>query len=435
MKRRERTVVVLILVAVALLLRWAFVATGTVQHPLRADAGQYAQYAQNLVQHGVYSLDTNAPPRPDSFRSPAYAWFLAGCRWLAGAEWQKLALALQVALGALLVPLVYRLARSWLPFPAAALAAALTALSPHLVVATTYVLTETLVGFLLLSGLCLFVAVFRLPTLWRAVAAGLCLGATALANEAFLPVALVLSMVLWRRLGRGSALPFLLVALPPVLGWGFRNHTTELARHGSERLVASISHGSYPGMVYSDPRLVGFPYREDPEQPGFGASAERLRAVLLERVAADPLRYASWYLLEKPLWLWRWDLVQGRDVYVYEVANPLFERQAAAGLVHAGMRWLHLPLMLLAAGSAFVLVLRWRSASPIGASLAVTAIAATLAFVPVIPDPRYLQPVRPVLFVLASAPLGALLGWLPRRSARAAPAVSSPAASAHSSVG
>ena len=56
----------------AALLRGGYVATTTIKSPLRADAGQYAQYAENIVEHGVFSLDPSDPPTPDSFRSPGF---------------------------------------------------------------------------------------------------------------------------------------------------------------------------------------------------------------------------------------------------------------------------------------------------------------------------------------------------------------------------
>lgn len=76
-RNAERGVLVGIVVAVGLALRLGFVLEAVVQHPLRADAGQYALYAKNLCEHGVFSLATTSPPAPDSFRSPGYPAVLA----------------------------------------------------------------------------------------------------------------------------------------------------------------------------------------------------------------------------------------------------------------------------------------------------------------------------------------------------------------------
>lgn len=215
----------------------------------------------------------------------------------------------------------------------------------------------------------------------------------------------------------------LLVALAPFAAWTVRNQSSTLARHGSERVIASISHGSYPGMVFRDPRWFGYPYREDPAQPAFGSSWQELGRVLGERAAAAPLRYAAWYLVQKPVWLWSWPLVQGQDVVVYEVANSPYERQAVMAASHTLMRLLHAPLMGIAALCAVVVLWRRRRVAWQVQAIAACVVGGTLAYLPVIPDPRYLQPVRPLLFVLAAMGLAVAAAFATRRlRARAAAA-------------
>ncbi len=418
MKRGERLVLVGIVVVVALALRAAFVAMAVVPEPLRADAGEYARYAHNLVEHGVYSLATVEPPPPDSFRSPGYPWFLAVCRWLGGdAGWLALALWLQVALGAATAAATYALARAVVPFWAALAAALATALSPHLAVASGYVLTEGLTAAALTGALALL-ARARPHALGRHLLAGLAIGLAVLCNETLLPLALALAWPLWRRRSGRTAAVYALAALLPFAAWQVRNQTQELARAGTARITASISHGSYPGMVYRDPRLVGFPYREDPAQPAVGSSWHDLRAVLGPRIAAEPVRYLSWYLLEKPLWLWRWDLVQGRGHQVYPARNDPFESHPVVGAVRTGMAWLHVPVMLLAAAAALAAVVRpGPRAGGAAGLLGVAAVVGTLVYLPVIPDPRYLQPLRPALFVLAALAAHTVVARLRRQPA------------------
>lgn len=405
-RNAERGVLVGIVVVVAFALRLGFVATAVVQHPLRADAGQYAQYAKNLCEHGVFSLATTSPPAPDSFRSPGYPTVLALCRWLSGdAGWQSVAIGLQVVLGTLAVLLAYRIARACTSFVPSLFAATLTALSPHLVVGTAYVLTECVTTFVVALAVWLVVAA---NGRWRIVVGALAMGAGVLCNEALVVVPFAFGLALWRR-GRGRALAFVALALVPMVAWSVRNRVQPLAKSGSERVTASISHGSYPGMVFQDPRLVGFPYREDPEQPAFGASWDGIRRVLFARVAKEPWRHFVWYSVQKPVWLWSWPLVQGHDVYVYEVANSPYEAQFMMQGTHALLRLLHVPVMLLAAGTAVLALLRRRTSPWPLRALAGVAVICTLAYVPVIPDPRYLQPVRPLVFVLAAAGGAALV--------------------------
>jgi len=416
----ERGVLVGIVVAIGLALRIAFVAVGDVQSPLRADAGQYAQYAKNLVDHGTFSLASSVPPAPDSFRSPGYPLVLAACRWLAGETgWLPFAIALQVALGGITVLLVYRIARGLGGFAPALLAAALTAASPHLVVSTAYVLTECVSTFLVALAVWLLLGA---QGTGRRVASALVFGAAASCNETLVVLPIAAALAMWSR-GRGATLAWLALALLPLGAWTLRNQLQPLALRGSERATASISHGSYPGMVFRDPRLLGFPYREDPAQPAFGASWSGIADVLGPRIAAEPLRYATWYVLEKPVWLWSWPLVQGRDVYVYDVANSPYERQPVMQASRAVMRWLHVPVMLAGALAAAVCLWCRRRVGWQWTTLAAAVALGTLAYVPVIPDPRYLQPLRPLVFVLAAVGGAAAIAWLARRRPSAAPAV------------
>lgn len=416
MRTTERGVLVGIVVAVAAVLRVGFVVAGRVRDPLRADAGEYAQYAKNLCEHATYSMSTAVPPAPDSFRSPGYPAFLALCRWLGGdGAWQSLAIGVQVALGTVTVLLAYRVARSVLDFWPALAAATLCALSPHLVVVSAYVLTECVTMFAVAAALWLaFGAVSRTRLAAAAVACGFCV----LCNEAllFMPLAIAWPLL---RTGRGRALVFTLVAFAPFAAWNVRNAVQPLERTGSARATASISHGSYPGMVFRDPSRYPYPYYEDPEQPAFGASWSALGEVLGRRVAADPWRYAVWYACEKPVWLWGWHFVQGKDVLVYGVDNSPYDAQAVMRATHTLMRWLHVPVMLLAAigaiGGAF---LHRRLGNCQLQALGLVAILGTLAYVPVIPDPRYMQPLRPVLFVLAAAGGAAIVARWRARTAQ-----------------
>ena len=395
-----------IVVVVAAALRIAFVTGADVQSPLRVDAGQYAQYAHNLVEHGVYSLSKEAEPQSDSFRSPGFPMFVALCRFVAGESgWYDLTRWLQVVLSTMTVLLSYRLARQFLSFAPAVLGSLLVALSPHLVVAPAYVLTECLSSFLVTAALWALVGAKSTP---RTIFGAALLGMAPLCNETMVFLPIVATAVLWRR-DRRRAMTILAVAMLPFLCWNIRNQTTDLARKGSERATASISHGSYPGMVYQSRQYFGFPYKEDPEQPEFGASWSNLWNVLAPRVQQDPLRYAKWYIIDKPVWLWSWPLVQGTDVYVYPVANSPYERQPVMAATHWLMRWLHLPVMLLAFAGVVVSILRRRpEASWAPQFLGWVAVFGTLAYLPVIPDPRYLQPFRPLLFLLAAAAVPAL---------------------------
>jgi hypothetical protein len=117
-------------------------------------------------------------------------------------------------------------------------------------------------------------------------------------------------------------------------------------------------------------------------------------------------------------------MVQGRDVLIYDVADSPYERQPVVQATHAAMRWLHLPVMLLAAATAVGVLARWQRADVGRRAVAAAVVATTLAYVLVIPDPRYLQPVRPLVFVLAAVGMAAALAacrrWRPAPTAACA---------------
>ncbi len=433
MGRAERIVVVAVLLAVALLLRWGFVATSSVVEPLRADAGQYAQYAANLLSHGTFSLEATPSPRPDSFRSPGYPVVLAACQALGGDRWQAWVRALQVALGTATVLLTLVLARTVLPFAAAMVAAAGVAFSPHLVVGCGYVLTETVAGFALTLAFVLLARCLRRPDRrGPALAAGVALGIAALVNESLTALLPVVALATLRTLGWRRAGLLLAGALLPVVAWGLRNAGQDLARTGGDRVLASLSHGSYPDLFFATEEYRGYPYREDPEQPAMGESWQRFRAVFTDRFGQRPGTHLAWYLLHKPLWLWDWPIVQGAgDVYVYQVRNSLFEEQPVCAALRWLMRWLHWPMAVLALGAAVAAGLR-RRAPPLLRCAGLVLLLSTALYALFLPDPRYLLPFRPLAWTLAAAAGAAV--WLrvrrpcpsPRPSASPSPASAGP---------
>lgn len=382
--------------------------------PIRADAAHYVQYAVNLHEHGVFSLGTGVAPQSDSFRSPGYPVFLWLHRVLFGAENLYTAARLtQALLDTLSVLLAFFLARQVLSFPGALVAMALTALSPHLVANTGYLLTETLTTFGLLVGLGLL---HRLAagggSGWLC---GLAFAVTALTSESLAPLPWLLAgLVYWRaapprpaRLRR-QLLVMLAVCALAQGGWALRGALVLApdALRGSSRALQTISHGTYPGCVYQDPRWRYMPYRDDPEQPRFGADFAYFCTVFARRVGERPWRYVSWYALEKPFYLWGFDGLQAsRDIYTYEPSQSLYDRHAAAGATLNVMRLLHWPVVALGLLGVLCLGRRRRDPAPgttVLLGLAVCMAWGTLIGVVFAPWPRYVIVMRPELFVLAT---------------------------------
>jgi hypothetical protein len=414
-------------------------AVGTqVEAPLRADAGQYYTYAYNLRHHGVYSDDLaglrnpNATLKPDAYRSPGYPLFLVPLIGDAATEWTVVNITLvQALLGAGLVAVVYAFARQSLPAWAALGAALLVALSPHLVNAGVYVLSEVLFAFVLgLAFALLASGARRGGRMW--LLAGAVLGVAALTRPTVQYLIIPLGLLVFLSTGlarRRTATVLLVVGFALALGpWLIRNELS-LGTLGDDRLkIDTLHHGMYPGLMYQDnPRSYGFPYRYDPRTSEIRRSMSSVLAEIARRFREEPLRHLKWYLLGKPVQLWSWDIVQGMgDTFIYPVSRTPYARNPLFEVTYRIMHWLHGPLLLLAALGA---VLAWLPGvaeryAP-GPLLGLRACSLLLIYYTAVhmagaPFPRYSVPALPFVYVMALSAVAMATALLRRTPAEAA---------------
>jgi len=341
--------------------------------PVIRDAREYVNYGRNLVYHGTLSRESAVEkPTPDAYRSPGYPLLVALSIVFGGEQHYRAAVVLiQVVLSALLVPLTFLIGIYLLSARGAMVAALLVAVNPHLIAATSCILTETLFAFLLLLAIWIFQYAMTKGKIWPFILAGMCFGLAYLTNEISLFLPFVFACIAFsggalkkQAVSRNRRLlnvfVFLVVfSLFPGI-WLLRNHLQlpDDAKRGVHRAVITLSHGAYPDFVYKNPRFKRFPYREDPLQPSFGDSIDNFMRILWARFKNEPVRYLKWYLIGKPRYLWSWDIIQGvGDVYIYPVKVYLFENSVMAHLVKAMMRFLHPFLLLLALASIPLLYL------------------------------------------------------------------------------
>ena len=251
--------------------------------------------------------------------------------------------------------------------------------------------------------------------------AGALFGGVALVNATALVVAplAVLSVLLgagwrpgrwWQHPLRPALAIFLAASAVLPLAWEIRGAVSlpEGARSGSDRFLSTMVHGHYPGWVHEDPRLRYYAYREDPEFPKMRRSLGDFAEVFGQRFAERPLRYLSWYLLEKPVTLWSWSILQGQgDVYVYPLEESGYQTSRLADATRILMKATH-PLVLVAALLGVGCVLGRgpeESASPVqgpGPRLLLALVAYyTVVYTVTAPWPRYAIPLRPELYLLA----------------------------------
>ena len=154
MDKKSSIVVLPILILILVLgfyLRCESVLNTEVVKPLRADAGQYFMYAYNLRHKHTYShqvgkpADLESPVKPDAVRAPGYPLFLTF--FVDGLPNKKMIswiLFSQVIISTLTILFTFLLFKRCLPPPWSLGTALLVALSPHLIVSNSYILTETL---------------------------------------------------------------------------------------------------------------------------------------------------------------------------------------------------------------------------------------------------------------------------------------------------
>lgn len=399
----------------ALGIRYYYVTHAQVFQPVnqpnvRADAVEYYNYAFNLATHGVFS---KAPPGTspltgDSFRDPGYPVFLAGWMKMFGQwdSWYAAVLLSQALLSALTVVLMLALARRWMPLGWLAAAGVLMAVWPHSVAMSSYLLSETLFGFLVALGLVLLrVALDRQRAGWAA-ASGIGFSLAALTNAVLIPFAPLLALYLFvRKKANGIFCASLAIAALAVISpWAMRNsliHGTGKDSSSSGRALINLVQGSWPSMHSAYQASM----KHDPDGTIIMKAIERESAVMKEspraglaliahRMASRPGHYLWWYL-SKPALLWDWDIRIGQgDVYVYPTRNSPFKSNVAFRAVEALCRSLNPWLFVLAMAGSVMALLPRQQAQEDRATAGLMLLFVTLVYSILQAEPRYSVPFR-----------------------------------------
>ncbi|QWT18396.1 hypothetical protein KPL74_11645 [Bacillus sp. NP157] len=397
----------------ALAIRWYYVHTAVVVNPIRGDAVQYMIYAINLLDHGVFSLQRDAvAPVADGFRDPGYPVFLATAMAVfgRGPAFYLAMLDAQAILAGLTVGMGAWLTRRFVGLGASVAAGFGLAVWPHLITASGYLLSETLLGFLVMSGLALLALAIDRRSTPLAATSGLVFAATALTNAVLLPLLPVFALVAaWKDPGRRRLWAALaLAAFLPCAAWLGRNATLD-APPGDNRVMMNFVQGSWPSyhaawrdaFIRQDPAgtaelaLIDTEYRRmlaDPHS-GFGAVVERLRQT--------PAESLGWYA-SKPSELWGWTIGIGAgDIYVFPTQqSPLAGRGILP--VVTGLCYALTPLLaLLALAGAIAALVGWRACHPVLWLMVIMLLFVTAVFTVLQADARYATPYRCVEWLLA----------------------------------
>jgi len=419
-KNPAELAVIAVLGLIALLIRLYYVRTAVVDHPVRGDAVQYLAYAMNLLNHHTFSiaLPDAATHAPDSFRDPGYSTFLAIIASITGMgqAFYETLLDAQAVLGAVTAALYGVMVRRWISFGWAVVAAALLALWPHSISMGGYILSETLMGFLVAASLWTLDTALRSGKSWQGALAGLAFACAALTNAVVLPFApLAGAWMLWRDGARRHFWGvFLIGVLVPAMAWGVRSMALPAGQSSGDRVAMNFVQGAWPEYhpeyirsFQGDPKAVGDMAAIDAEYRLLRSDRSQGLAAIGHRLGSDPVHYLGWYL-SKPIELWGWNIGIGQgDIYVFPTDNsPL----TAGTFLRAttGLCFFINPFVMLLAVAGLVLAIVGRRQTPAGLILAaalgcfVTAVFGVLQS-----DARYAVPFRGIEVALAMLSLAA----------------------------
>jgi 4-amino-4-deoxy-L-arabinose transferase-like glycosyltransferase len=404
----------------AFYLRWTSASETSVLIPLRADAQDYFMYAYNLRHKHVYSRDaTNFQkpdfrPAPDAARSPGYPIFLSA--FVSGFPNKDMIdriVLWQALLSTITILFSFLFFRTFLSVFWAGAGTLLTALSPHLIVASSYILTETLFCFfLVLSWWLLGLLGKRLPLLEAAVI-GMLMAIASLVRPSlqYFPVFFSLFLVLhfsWRKGGRLAGILILGFALC-LSPWVIRNVTTLGVTSDKTLMINFLHHGMYRDFTYDDVRESrGFPYRYDPRASEISRDLPSVLKEIWSRFEQEPIKHLQWFLIGKPVAFWSWNTVQGvGDAFIYPVSQSPYFESPFFRWSHRFMHLLHWPLVILASFGclmAWFPLLRIRVSPDTLFMVRVTSLLLiyyTALHMIGAPFPRYSIPLRPFLYGLA----------------------------------
>lgn len=427
--------------ALALLVRLYYVNTVVIDGPVRGDAVAYFAYARNLVEHGVFSSvppDAGRAILPDSYRDPGYPFLVALLMRLAGEHgWYPLLLNGQAVLGAATTALALALGRRWTSPWWLAAAGVLMALWPHSVTINSYILTETLAGFL--SVLWLLALSLARGRTRATFVAGLLAGASGLVNVVLLPAGPVLAVALWAtgKLGRGAAASLLAGSLLLPAAWAGRGMTLDQAdavtSSSSGRASQNLIQGSWPeyhdswrACIFGDAAACDIQRRIEGEIALLHADPAAGAGAALRRLADDPWKSVEWYVT-KPGLFWGWSIRMGAgDIHVYRASASAYQAntfyRATSAVAYGLNPWLFVLAALFCATAAW----RWRVVDPAVLSVAVFLLYVTGIYWVFQSEPRYAIPFRSLQLLAAVAMLAFGSAWLRTRASPGRSMASSP---------
>lgn len=426
-RKRGLICILAVIFVLSFTLRWQYIHKTVFLQPLRADAYKYYVIGHNLATYGLFTSKSLPVESTPEARPPGYCFFLAAIDKMTPSfqAFYQTTLWLQCLLGALTVIFSYFLARFLMPIPWALLAAVLVMISPHMIILSAYVLSESLFSFLLVVALVLLCLAFKTEKSLLFLLAGVFMGLGIFVRPV-LGIFPLICMFLFLCMYRKDIsllkliLPMLLFMMFSFLFQGSWNIWEKASFGGDsvmgDQLKSSLLQGTYPHMTYN--KLIGMPYREDPNfktlmDKGYGAIASHI----YENFRKAPVRSAWWWLVGKPSLFWSWKVYFSDGVNIYPVGKTWFDKNPFLNIVRTVMLKLHIIYILLTGFGLCFYIFRFskklsRSERFCYLLNYFLLIYFTLLFIILAPFPRYALPLGPVFFVLAASGAWMMANWL-----------------------
>ncbi|MDF1526744.1 MAG: glycosyltransferase family 39 protein [bacterium] len=395
-------------------LRFQYVSKVIVDTPIRADARTYVLHSWNLVKHGVFSGETTADPAPDDHVPPLYPIILAP--FISSAKTTndlvQNILLMNAWLSLLTVVLFYFLVRmEWGKIPAV-VSGLLLGAAPHIISMAGYILSETpyiLLIVMLFAAIRISFKFDRWPVYFiTGLLSAMCLMIRPVFLLTVPAIFLVYALDHSRQQRKvvtalgAFALGFALLYSP----WVIRNmNLPGSTGNGSSSTVnVTLGMGLYPDLTYKNPRLKGYPYRDDPRWEEITSSYGSIIDEFSRRLAEDPLEYLWWYTYGKVRMLWSWDIQVGQgDIYVYPVVYTPYKDSVLLKSTYRVWKILYIPLILLSLGSIIIYFWRktYRQPDQLMNYVYAFLLSTTVLHMVTVGLPRHSIPLRPFLIFTA----------------------------------
>lgn len=431
----------LIVIALLLLLSWylrsLYQTESTTNQPLRADAGRYARTAFNMHVHGAFSKEPPSREVPQSRTdlAPGYPLFLTlfleptdqDPGWYLDLDQVR---AWQAIIGSAVVLLTYLLARQFLALGWAVVVGVLTCVSPHLIVISDHVLTESLFMLVMMSGFLLATFALRRAQLGFLFAASFLIALSAEVRYIALamPLCLVPLVFMWPQVKEGAATRSRVAVFATILAAvgcvqllhaGFQQRTLANAPDSDQSAPEHFrprSPWEYLSRTVRPPSYyVAGESHISSQNPNPQQSLKRTEVNLSDA----PLAYIRWNTYGRLIVNWHFDNAYNGDVYLYPMLRKGFEEHPGLQIVHRTMRLLHWPLLALSlAGLILLAVQTWRGNLTLESQMAwlpalgmgyFIAVLTLLAWLP-----RYSIPARPFVYLMAGFCLASLIRKSPQ---------------------